>query len=151
MSEFSCLKVTNLGSLMINLFKIKTLINKCLRQKKEKIDTLDINEVEKLKIIKELNKKLNLVTNKYNIIHNKLYHILDVISNYECSTSKINNCEKNNFCINSKENEELWLEVDSLYERINSFYYETKVSLISEIELCLFRLNKIKKISYLLA
>ena len=150
MSEFSCLKVTNLGSLMINLFKIKTLINKCIRQKKEKIDTLDIR-VEKLKIIKELNKKLNFAIDKYNIIHNKLYHILDLISNYECSTSKINNCEKNNFCIDSKENEELWLEVDNLYEKINSFYYETKVSLISEIELCLFRLNKIKKISYLLA
>ena len=151
MSEFSCLKVKNLDYLIVQLYKIKKIINNSIREKKEKIDPLAVNELEKKKITKELNRKLALIINKYNIIHNKLYHILDLISNYECSIDKRNNCEKNNFCINSKENEELWLELDGINEKINSFYYEIKVSLISETELCLFRINKIKKISYLIA
>ena len=151
MSDYGCVKVKHFNTLILNLAEIKQIINFCLTQKIEKLDKADINKTDKNKMIKDLNKKLTPVINKHNIIHNKLYNIIDIISNYECSISLSDDCKKDNFCINSKENEELWMEVDELYNKLNVFYYEIHISLIRETEFCLFKLNKIKKISYLLA
>ena len=148
MSDYSCLKVRQLNYLIDIMNKIKNIIKKCNEAKIDKIDPLSIIEIEKKKLTKELDKKLNLVKNRYDLLHSKLYNILDIIINCECSNSKKNNCKKDSLCLKSKENEELWLERDNLYEKILKFYQEIKINLILETELCLYRVNKIKKINF---
>ena len=54
-------------------------------------------------------------------------------------------------CLNKKDNDEIWEKMDDLFDKIENFYIEVETKLILEIELCLFRLNKIKKIDYLIA
>ena len=56
--------------------KIKNIINNTIRERLDKVDVLPINELEKKKITKELDKKLLLVKNKYNIIQNKYIYMI---------------------------------------------------------------------------
>ena len=133
------------------LNKIKTLINETIQERSNKIDTIHVNEVEKKKITKELDKKLSLLKNKYNIIHNKLYDIINIIVKCECCIRDDVICNGELLCLKKKDNEEIWKNMDELFDKIENFYNEVETKLIMELELCLFRLNKIKKINYLIA
>ena len=73
---YQCFKISQTISVVKKLNKIKNIINDTIRERIDKVDVLPINELEKKKITKELDKKLSLVKNKYNIIHKTNYMIL---------------------------------------------------------------------------
>ena len=145
-----CFKISQAISIIKKLNDIKTLINDVIKERREKIDSLSINDPEKKKITKELDRKITNIKIKYNIIHNKLYDIIDVLSKCECCI-KEEECKGESLCLKQNDNDEIWFEMDTLFEKVRLFYEEVETKLVTELNLCLFRLNKIKKISYLVA
>ena len=83
--SYQCFKISQVIPVVKKLNKIKNLINLTIQERTNKVNVLRINEEEKKKITKELDKKLSLTKNKYNIIHNKLYDIINTIVKCECS------------------------------------------------------------------
>ena len=148
--SYECFKISQAITVVNKLNKIKNIINATIRERGEKVDILSINELEKKKITKELDKKLTLVKNKYNIIHDKLYNIINILTSCECCVRNDMKCQGGVMCLKPKENEEIWIEMDSLFDKIINFYEEVETKLVIELELCLFKINRIKKISYLL-
>ena len=148
---YQCFKISQTISVVKKLNKIKNIINDTIRERLDKVDILPINELEKKKITKELDKKLSLVKNKYNIIHNKLYDIINILMTCECCVRNDMVCNGGSMCLKPKENEEIWIEMDSLFDKIINFYEEVETKLVIELELCLYKINKIRKISYLIA
>ena len=147
--SYQCFKIIKCLPLIKKLHKIKNLINDTILEKNKKINPLKINEEEKNKITKELNKKLSLFKTKYNIIHNKLYDIINIMVKCECCIRDDMECKGSMMCLKENDNEEIWKEMDYLIDKIEIFYNEVETKLILELELCLFRINKIKKIDYL--
>ena len=90
-----------------------------------------------------------MIKNKYNIIHNKLYDIINTIVKCECCVRDDMICNGGSMCLNKNDNEKVWENMDLLFDKIENFYNEIETKLVLELELCLFRLNKIKKIDYL--
>ena len=131
--------------------KIKKLINDTIQERLNKVETIHVNEVEKKKITREFDKKLTLLKNKYNIIHDKLYDIINIIVKCECCIRDDMICKGGSMCLNEKDNEKIWENMDELFDKIENFYNEIETKLVMELELCLFRLNKIRKINYLIA
>ena len=119
---YQCFKISQTISLVKKLNKIKTLINETIQERSNKIDSLHINEVEKKKITKELDKKLSLIKNKYNIIHNKLYDIINIIVKCECCIRDDMICNGGSMCLNENENEKVWENMDWLFDKIENFY-----------------------------
>ena len=136
-------------SLIKKLHKIKNLINDCIIEKNKKINLIKINEEEKNKITKNLDKAISLFKTRYNIIHNKLYDIINVIIKCECCINDNMICNKGVICLKENYNEEIWEKMDYLIDKIENFYNDVETKLILELELCLFRFNKIKKTDYL--
>ena len=132
------------------LNKIKNLINLTIQERTNKINSLRISDEEKKKITKELDKKLSQTKVKYNIIHNKLYDIINTIVKCECCNRDDLVCNGGLMCLKENDNEEIWKNMDILFDKIENFYNEIETKLVLELELCLFRLNKIKKIDYLI-
>ena len=147
--SYPCFNISQCLSLVKKLHKIKKLINDTILEKNKKINSLKINEEEKNKITKELVKKLSQFKVKYNIIHNKLYDIINTIVKCECCIREGHQCDGGVMCLKENDNEEIWKEMDYLIDKIENFYNEVETKLILELELCLFRINKIKKIDYL--
>ena len=148
---YQCFKISQSITMVKKLNKIKNIINTTIRERLDKVDVLPINELEKKKITKELDKKLTLLKNKYNTIHNKLYDIINILITCECCVRDDMTCNGGVMCLKPKENEEIWIEMDSLFDKIINFYEEVETKLVIELELCLYRINKIRKISYLVA
>ena len=149
--SYECFKISQTITMVKKLNKIKNIINTTIRERLDRVDILPINELEKKKITKELDKKLTLVKNKYNIIHEKLYNIINILMSCECCVRNDMICKGGIMCLKPKENEEIWIEMDSLFDKIINFYEEVETKLVIELELCLHKINKIKKISYLIA
>ena len=147
--NYQCFKISQTITLIKKLNKIKTLINQTIKERASKINSIKINEDEKKKLTKELDKKISQFKVKYNIIHNKLYDIINTIVKCECCVRDDMICNGGLMCLNEKDNEEIWKNMDILFDKIENFYNEIETKLILELELCLFRLNKIKKIDYL--
>ena len=148
---YQCFKISQAIPVIKKLNDIKNLINDVIKERREKIDSISINDLEKKKLTKELDKKITQVKIKYNIIHNKLYDIIDLLEKCECCVRGNINCEGDSMCLKPKNNEEIWFEMDTLFEKERVFYEEVETKLVMELNLCLFRLNKIRKISYLIA
>ena len=148
---YQCFKISQCISMIKKLNKIKNLINNTILERNNKINSIRINEDEKKKITGELDKRINLGKNKYNIIHNKLYDIINNLVKCECCIRDDMICNGGLMCLKENDNEEIWKEMDSIFDKIENFYLEIETKLILELELCLFRLNKIKKIDYLIA
>ena len=148
---YPCFKLSQTLSVVKKLDKIKIIINEIIDEKRHKIDSFSISDLEKKNITKELNKKISLIRNKYNIIHNKLYNIINVINSCDCCINDNMKCEGGDMCLSQKENEEIWKEMDSMFEKISNFYDEIETKLVIELNLCLFKLNRIKKLNYLVA
>ena len=146
---YQCFKISQCLSLIKKLHKIKNLINDCIIERNKKINLVKINEEEKNKITKNLDKTISLFRTKYNIIHNKLYDIINVIVKCECCIRDDMVCNGGIMCLKENDNEEIWKEMDYLIDKIEIFYNDVETKLILELELCLFRLNKIKKTDYL--
>ena len=149
--RYECFKISQAITIVKKLNKIKNIINYVIREKSNRIDPLSINELEKKKITKDLDKKLTQVKNKYKIIHDKLYNIINLLTECECCVRKDMKCQGGVMCLKPKDNEEIWLEMDGLFDKVINFYDEVETKLVIEIELCLYRVNKIKKINYLVA
>ena len=147
--SYQCFKISQSISLIKKLHKIKNLINDSILERNKKINSLKINEEEKNKITKDLDKKLSQFKVKYNIIHNKLYDIINIIVKCECCNRDDMNCNGGLMCLKENDNEEIWKGMDLLIDKIENFYIDVETKLILELELCLFRINKIKKIDYL--
>ena len=147
--SYQCFKISQTLPVIKKLEKVKTIISELINEKKNKIDPFPISESEKRNITKELNKKIILVSNKYNIIHNKLYNIINILNTCECCIRNEVKCEGTPMCLSSKENEEIWGDMDEIINKINDFYDEVETKLVIELNLCLFKLNRIKKINYL--
>ena len=146
---YQCFKISQTLIIIKKLDKIKNIINDVINEKKNKIDQFPISEFDKKNIIKDLNKKISLFRNKYNIIHNKLYNIINTVNSCECCIRNDIRCEGESMCLTPEENEEIWSDMDYIYEKITNFYDEVETKLVIELNLCLFKLNQIKKINYL--
>ena len=146
---YPCYKIRDCISEIKKLNKIKNLINLTIQERNGKIKSLKINEEEKKKLTKELDKNISQTRVKYNIIHNKLYDIIGTLGKYGCALDENHLCEKGLTCLSEEDNKEVWDGMDSLISNIEEYYIEVETKLILELELCLFRLNKIKKIDYL--
>ena len=146
---YQCFKITQSISLIKKLHKIKNLINDSILERNKKISLIKINEEEKNKITRDLDKALSLFKTKYNIIHNKLYDIINIIIKCECCVRDDMICNGGIMCLKENDNEGIWKEMDYLIDKIGNFYNDVETKLILELELCLFRINKIKKIDYL--
>ena len=150
--SYQCFKISQAIPVVKKLNIIKNLINQTIQERTNKIEKIWINDEEKKKkITKELDKKLSLLKNKYNIIHNKLYDIINIIVKCECCIRDDIICNGDSLCLDKKDNEKIWENMDDLFDKIENFYNEVESKLIMELELCLFRINKIKKINYLIS
>ena len=69
----------------------------------------------------------------------------------ECCVRDDMICNGGAMCLKPKENEEIWIEMDNLFDKIVNFYNEVETKLVIKSDLCLYRINKIRKISYLIA
>ena len=148
--NYPCYKIRDCISEIKKLNKIKNLINLTIQERNGKINSLKINEEEKKKLTKDLDKNISLTRVKYNIIHNKLYDIIGTLGKYGCALDENHLCEKGITCLSEEDNKEVWEGMDYLISNIEEYYIEVETKLILELELCLFRLNKIKKIDYLM-
>ena len=147
--DYPCYKIRETINEVKNLNKIKNIINQTLQERNNKIRLIKINEEEKKKITKDLDKNISQAKVKYNIIHNKLYDIINILVKNECAMDENNLCEKGLKCLKKKDNEEIWNGMDYLISKIQEYYIEVETKLVLELELCLFKINKIKKIDYL--
>ena len=146
--DYPCYKIRDIINEIKTLNHIKNLINQTIKERKQKINLIKINEEEKKKITKELDKNISQAKVKYNIIHNQLYNTINVMVKSECCVKDDMICNGGVMCLAKKDNEEIWNLMNSLIEQIQEFYIAIETKLILELELCLFRINKIKKIDY---
>ena len=146
---YPCYKIRECISEIKKLNKIENLINQTIQERNGKINSLKINEEEKKKATKDLDKNISQSRVKYNIIHNKLYDIINTLVKYGCALDENTLCEKGLTCLSEEDNKEVWDGMDYLITKIDEYYIEVETKLILELELCLFRLNKIKKVDYL--
>ena len=146
MNDFPCLKLSQVIPLVDKMEKIKIIIiMECIRDRYSKIENVGLNEVQKKK---ELDKKLTLTKNKYIILHGKLYDIIDEIVKCECCSNSNHICKGDVFCLNHEDNKKIWEEMDGLFNKITTFYDEVENKLVLELELCLHRINKVRKVKF---
>ena len=148
---YQCFKISQTITVVKKLYKIKNIINNIIEERNNKIKGVAINELEKKKIVKDLDKKIQLTKNKYNIIHNKLYNIINILYSCECCINDDLKCSTESMCLKPKQNEEIWTDMDILFNKITNFYEEVESKLVIELNLCLYKINSIKKINYLIA
>ena len=148
MNDYPCLKVSQVIPLVKKMEKIKIIINDCVKDRCEKIENVGINELEKKNYTKDLDKRLTLLKNKYVILHGKLYDIIDEIVKCECCNNLDHICRGDVFCLKQKDNRKLWEEMDGLFNKIIKFYDDVESMLVLEKELCLHRVNKIRKLKF---
>ena len=148
MNDYPCLKVSQVIPLVEKMEKIKIIIGDCVKHRYGKIENIGINEIQKKNYTKELDKRLTLTKNKYVLLHGKLYDILDEIVKCECCSSLEHICRGDVFCLKQEDNKKLWEEMDGLFNKIINFYEEVENGLVLELELCLHRINKIRKVKF---
>ena len=148
MNDFPCLKVSQVIPLVKKMEKIKNIIKGCVGDRCERIENIGINKLEKKKQTKDLDKRLALTKNKYILLHGKLYDILDEIVKCECCNNLEHICRGDVFCLKQKDNKKLWEEMDGLFNKIINFHDEVESMLVLETELCLHRINKIRKVKF---
>ena len=147
--DYPCYKIRDIINEIKTLNNIKNLINQTIKERKQKINLIKINEEEKKKITKDLDKNISQAKVKYNIIHNQLYATINIMVKSECCVKDDMICNSGVMCLARKDNDEIWSLMNSLIEQIQGFYIAIETKLILELELCLFRINKIKKIDYI--
>ena len=148
MNDLPCIKVKQVIPLVEKMEKIKIIIMDCIRDRYVKIENVGINEIQKKNYTKELDKKLTLTKNKYVLLHEKLYEIIDEIVKCECCSNLDHLCRGDVFCLKQEDNKKIWSETDELFSKIINFYDEVENKLVLESELCLHKINKIKKIKF---
>ena len=148
MNDFPCLKVSQVIPLVKKMEKIKIIIKDVRFDRYERIENISINELEKKKQTKDLDKRLTLCQNKYILLHGKLYDILDEIVKCECCNSPNHICRGDVFCLKQEDFKKLWEEMDGLFNKIINFYDEVESMLVLETELCFHRINKIRKVKF---
>ena len=148
MNDFPCLKVNQVIPLVEKMEKIKIIIMDCIRDRYVKIENVGMNEMQKKNFTKELDKKLTLTKNKYVILHDKLYDIVDEIVKCECCSNLDHICRGDVFCLKHEDNKKIWEEMDGLFNKIINFYDEVENKLVLELELYLHRINKIRKVKF---
>ena len=65
-----------------------------------------------------------------------------------CCVTPDHTCNKDSCCLKLSDNEKVWNTIDELHNELNDFYLEIETGLVVETEICLHKLNKIKKISF---
>ena len=148
MTDLPCIKINQVTPLVVKMEKIKKIITDCVRERNVKINSVGIEEEFKKNLTKELDKKLTLTKNKYLLLYNKLYEIIDKMVKCECCSNLDHECKGDVFCLEPEESKKIWNEMDGLFSKIINFYEEIKNKLLIEIELCLYRINRIKKIKF---
>ena len=155
MSQMRCLKLNNINTLIKKLEKIKIIIKDCCRDREETIENIfnkelnaNLNERDKKKYTQSLDKKLNLYKKKYSLLHNKLYNVVDIIANCKCCVNIDHHCNRDSFCLKKEDNEKVWEIIDEIHNDFDNFYLDLELDLVVEKEICLHKLNKIKKINF---
>ena len=155
MSQYTCLKIITIKNLIKKLEKIKIIIKDCSVDRTQRMESIfsrevntNFNEEDKKKQLEELDKRLKLYKKKYVLLHNKLYNVVEILLSCPCCKMNDHNCERDGRCLKSVDNDKVWEIVDHLHNDLQNFYDEVETMLVVETEICLHKLNKIKKIKF---
>ena len=148
MYDYPCIKIYQFNYLIKKLKKVKSTIRKCENDRFKIIENVEISKIEKKNLTKSLDKKLSLVKNKYVIIHNNFYELINEVMKYECCTNINRECKKDVLCMKKEDNDRVLKSISDLNNKIVNFSKEVETYLVIENELCLHRINKIKKIKF---
>ena len=81
-----------------------------------------VNEIEKKSQLENVEKRLKLTKNKYILLHNKLYNVVQSLLQCKCCYSSDHVCRKDSHCLKQDVNKSLWEIVDELHNSILDFY-----------------------------
>ena len=148
MDKYPCMKIYQFDYHLKKLERIKYIIKSCENDRYKIIENVEINKIEKKNLTKDLDKKLEIVKNKYVLFHSEFYELINEIIKYECFSDINRECTKDALCMSNEDNNRVRKTIKVLFNKITKLYGNAKSDLIRENELCLYKINKIKKINF---
>ena len=132
MYERPCIKLYQFDYHLKKLERIKSIIKNCDNDRYQIIENVEISKIEKKNLTKDLDNILSIVKDKYVVIHNEFYELINEIVKYECCSDINRECSKDALCMSKEDNNRIFKAIKVLFKKIVKLYGNAESNLIRE-------------------